>query len=151
MNSIEISNLKNLNYGQNFEKLMRNFRRGDDYFLESSYVYDMTEYFHKIEKRKIQQGLGSDERRVSEAEPLRISFENIKNNKFAGKVIMSFSYLSIVKEIINVFQAGLLAEKLKSDIDNGIHDESMTNEETDVIKMVLANEDFFNRVEVKMA
>jgi len=82
---------------------------------------------------------------------LRISFENIKNNKFAGKVIMSFSYLSIVKEIINVFQAGLLAEKLKSDIDNGIHDESMTNDETDVIKMVLANEDFFNRVEVKMA
>ena len=64
---------------------------------------------------------------------------------------MSFSYLSIVKEIINVFQAGLLAEKLKSDIDNGIHDESMTNDETDVIKMVLANEDFFNRVEVKMA
>jgi len=53
LNSIEISNLKNLNYGQNFEKLMRNFRRGDDYFLDSSYVYDMTEYFHKIEKRKI--------------------------------------------------------------------------------------------------
>lgn len=39
-------------------------------------------------------------------------------------MIVSFSHLSVVKELINIYHSGILAEKIKSDLENGRESES---------------------------
>lgn len=42
LNSLEISGLKNLKYAENFAKILTLVRPGENFLLNTSYVFDMT-------------------------------------------------------------------------------------------------------------
>ena len=56
--------------------------------------------------------------------------------------------MSVVKEIINCYHSGIFAEKIKSDLQNGLESDAYDKAETKVVEKILDNQDDINKIHI---
>lgn len=152
LNSIEVQGLKNLKFAQTFEQIISLMKPGEEFILKTCYIYDMTHYFQMKKKRELLSNSSlSSHRSDTESLTLKSLFENIKEEHFTGKMIICFSHISIVKELINVYHAGIFLEKLKNDLENAKETESYSSKKIKTIDKFMDNENYLKKISIQMA
>lgn len=167
--TLQISNLKTRKNAEDFDKIINMLRPNGSLIISECYIYDMRSYQYQKErvalenKEEQQPGiLTSAGDRIMPTEHEYLTNEDYKklgevlkdlqDSNFSNKLLLTLNDLIIIRDIIYVYHSGLLAEKIKRDIQKAMVDKSHTEDEIFLLKNSIDSKDgFLNDIKIQLA
>lgn len=167
--TLQISNLKNKQNAEDFDKIINMLRPNGSLIISECYVYDMKSYHYEKErvllenKEEQQPGIlttAGDRMMPTEADYLTNEdckklgdvLKDSRESKYSNKLLLTLNDLIVIRDIIYVYHSGLLAEKIKRDIQKALVDKSHTEDEIYILKNAVdAKDGFLNDAKIQLA